>query len=83
MPVEEAELASVPVYLRAQVSLSQLNELRGALAAQIAAHGCVRETDAVTLLGGGARAKAVLLLLIKVARLRSVMQGGETVFVAV
>lgn len=83
MPVEEAELASVPVYLRAQVSLSQLNELRGALAVQIAAHGCIREADAVTLLGGGARAKAVLLLLIKVARLRSVMQGGETVFVAV
>lgn len=81
--MDEAELAAAPAYLRAQVPLAQLNELRAALAARIAAQGSLREADAVALLGGGARAKAVLLLLIKVARLRSVIQGGETVFVAV
>jgi hypothetical protein len=48
----------------------------------MARDGCVREADAVQLLGGGARAKAVLLLLIKLARLRSLVQNGDTVFLS-
>lgn len=81
-PVDEGELNSLPAYLRAQVAPSQLNELRQVLCARMASDGCVREADAVQLLGGGARAKAVLLLLIKLARLRSLVQNGDTVFLS-